>query len=239
MKKKLLIIGGIILFIVLAVSIVLIVRNEKIEEKTDAIKFKESYESLNGTTTSSGKTYNTVSISKDNPFKYVNAKEAVDIIKNGEGIIYFGANWCPWCRNAVPVLLSMASKNKLENIYYVDMDSLRNLWSVVDGKLVKTRVEEEGYYELLDSLSSILTDYVITDNNIEYEVGEKRIYMPLVIAVKNGKILANHTSTVELNENQTAYDKLTSEQYDELYNIYNEMVTLMMSSSCDAVEPCN
>ena len=133
----------------------------------------------------------------------------------------------------------MASKNKLENIYYVDMDSLRNLWSVVDGKLVKTRVEEEGYYELLDSLSSILTDYVITDNNIEYEVGEKRIYMPLVIAVKNGKILANHTSTVELNENQTAYDKLTSEQYDELYNIYNEMVTLMMSSSCDAVEPCN
>ena len=63
--------------------------------------------------------------------------------------------------------------------------------------------------------------------------------MPLVIAVKNGKILANHTSTVELNENQTAYDKLTSEQYDELYNIYNEMVALMMSSSCDAVEPCN
>lgn len=47
--------------------------------------------------------------------------------------------------------------------------------------------------------------------------------MPYVIATKNGKVVDDHTGTVELEENQTKYDKMTNDQYKELYNAYNSM----------------
>ena len=45
-------------------------KKEKENLSTDAIKFKEEYESLNGTTSSSGKTIRTININKDNPIIY-------------------------------------------------------------------------------------------------------------------------------------------------------------------------
>lgn len=193
----------------------------------DALKFKEDYESLNDTIRESdGAKYNNVSISKKNPIKYVSATEAVDIIQNKEGIIYFGANWCPWCRNAVEVLFEAAATEKEKTIYYVDMDSVRNVWAVEDGKLVKTTKEGEGYYELLDALDSILGEatFTVEDNGTVYDTEEKRIYMPLIISVKNGEIVKYHNGTVKLDDGQTKYDKLTTSQHDELLKEYQELI---------------
>lgn len=44
--------------------------------------------------------------------------------------------------------------------------------------------------------------------------------MPFVVAIKDGHISFSHIGTVGLNGNQTKYDKLTNDQYEEL------MVTL-------------
>ena len=142
-------------------------------------------------------------------------------------MIYFGANWCPWCRNAIEVLIDVAKQKKEKKIYYLDMDKVRNTWEVVNGNLNKVTNEEEGYYDLLKALDSILGDqtYTLTDEfgNI-HDTGEKRIYMPLIIGVKNGKILKNHTGTITLKEEQTKYDKLTKEQKQDLKKIYSELI---------------
>jgi thiol-disulfide isomerase/thioredoxin len=158
-------------------------------------------------------------------------------MKNENAIIYFGANWCPWCRNAIGVLLESAKKYRVDTIYYVDMDKVRNVWKVKNGKLIKTQKEGKGYYKLLDALDEVLEKdtYKVTDSdNNEYDTKEKRIYMPFVVEVKNGNIVDAHTGTVELNENQTKYDKLTSSQHKELLKIYdNYMDDVTTSGKCE------
>ncbi len=42
---------------------------------SNAIKFKNDYESLNGKTNANGKEYRTITIDKDNPFVYTNLKK--------------------------------------------------------------------------------------------------------------------------------------------------------------------
>jgi len=197
------------------------------QELSDALRFKEDYEQLNGTIRQSdGALYNSVEIPSDNPIRYVSALEAVDIIQNQTGVIYLGANWCPWCRNAVEVLIEAAKDKGLDTIYYVDMDKLRNVWEVQDGKLVKTQQEQEGYYDLLKALDPILGEktYSLTSKGKTYDTKEKRIYMPLVVFLKDGKILDTHSSTVSLNSDQTKYSKLTEEQHDELKKIYESLI---------------
>lgn len=229
-KKNIIIIVG-----VLAIFSISLFAIYSLTGNKDAIKFKKDYESLNNTVRKSdGANYNNVDIPKNNPIKYVTAKEATDIIKNKKGVIYFGANWCPWCRNGVEVLFEAAKKKNLDTIYYLDMDTAKNTWEIQNGKVVKTEEEKEGYYELLDSLSSILSDYVLKDENgVSYDTGEKRIYMPLVIAVDKGKITDTHRGTVSLDEGQTKYDKMTSTQHDELLKEYNTLIDSLNRATCD------
>lgn len=206
------------------------------KEESDAIKFKEEYEKLNGTIRESdGALYNNVSIDEKNPIKYIGAKEAVEIIKNRTGVIYFGASWCPWCRNAIQVLFDVAKKKNVDVIYYVDMDKVRNIYEVKDGKLVKTQKEQEGYYDLLEALDSILGDetYTLTSDGQAYDTKEKRIYMPFIVGIKNGNIVANHVGTVNLDSEQTKYSPLTKEQYDELYEVYDNLFNQTFTSCTD------
>lgn len=240
------------IFLIIAIALVLVsitiylIWNNKFKDNVpdDALRFKEEYESLNNTIRESdGANYNNVEISSDNPIKYISASSAVDIIKNKTGIIYFGTNWCPWCRNAIEVLFEVSERNDIDTIYYVNMDDVKNAWEVQNGKLVKTQIEKDGYYELLSSLDSILGSdtYALTDSDGKrYDTGEKRIYMPLVIAVKNGSIVKNHVGTVKLDEGQTKYDKLSDKQRKELENIYDEFMKIVKNNnSCLASETCN
>lgn len=245
MNKKISLIIVCLVFLVVIVGGHFLSNNDS-ETKTlsDALKFKEAYESLNNTIREKdGANYNNVSIPEDNPFKYISAIEATDIIKNKTGIIYFGANWCPWCRSAAEVLINSSNEKKLDTIYYVDIDSVKNTWEAQNGKLIKIREEQNGYYDLLLALDSELgaDTYKIKDGNgNEYDTGEKRIYMPFVIAVKNGNIVARKLGTITLEDGQTKYDKLTSKQHEELLNTYNKMIdSINGDDSCFFDDVCN
>lgn len=210
---------------------------------TDAIKFKEEYESLNNTIRESdGATYSSVDIPLNNPMKYVDINEAIEVITKKSGILYIGANWCPWCRNAVEVLIKSANENNLNTIYYLDLSKYRNVWDVEDNRLLKTEEEKEGYYELLKVLDSILGDetYKITKNGKTYDTKEKRIYMPTVVAIKSGKIIDYHVGTISLDKGQTKYDKLTPEQFEELSKTYTKfMQSIKAESSCSKDDYCD
>lgn len=199
--------------------------------KSDAIKFKEEYESINGKKLY-GHKVKSLNISKNNPIKYSTYDEILDVIENKTGIIYLGYKECPWCRSAVPVLLEAASDYKIDTIYYMDIKDERDTYEVKDNKLVLTKKGTKGYYKLLKALDSELDEYVVTDaDGNEYKTGEKRIYVPFIIFVLDGKIVGTHTSTVTSQE--SGYDDLNEEQYDELNGIYANYIKELVNNYCD------
>ncbi len=240
MKKKVIIGSIITLIIVLGIVLFIILNNNKKEDNSDALRFKESYEALNGQIREgSSNKYHDITISEDNPIKYINCKEAIDLLDEDEAIIYVGAEWCPWCRNAVPVMLDVAKNKNIKTIYYLNLDDEKSQFEVIDKKVTETKHGSDDYYKLLDKLKDILRDYTITDSdNNTYNTNEKRIYNPTIFAIKNKKVVDNHIGTVTLNEGQTSYDELTKDQYNELYNIYDEMFSKVYNNTCDNGEIC-
>jgi len=214
---------------------------KKVEKPTtDALKFKEEYEALNNTVRESdGANYNNVTIDEHNPIKYVDSKKALEVLKNETAIIYVGADWCPWCRNIVNILFEVAKDMNVETIYYLNLDDEKDAFEVKDGKLVKTVNGTDSYYELLDFLKDNLRDYTITSDGKKYETGEKRIYMPFVIACKNGKVEGTKSGSVTLDEGQTKYDKLTKKQEKQVYNDYVDLFKKIYASDGTCDEDCN
>lgn len=249
------VIAAVVAAILLGVGIFFIVRNshnnqqeavEETVELSDAAKFKQEYESLNDTVRESdGATYNSVEISEDNPIVYIDIKEALDLLKSDQAIIYVGANWCPHCRNSVPVLLDVAKQYDLDKVYYLELDDTKSQFEWQDGQAVKTKDGTEEYYALLGVLAERLNDYTIQDDEGNAQpTGEKRIYMPYVIAVKDGQVVGDFVGDVDeadLEEGQTKYDPLTDGQYKKLFNTYSNLFQAVYgdTASDDCTDICD
>ena len=57
---------------------------------------------------------------------------------------------------------------------------------------------------------------ITDDDGKKYDTGEKRIFMPYVIAVRDGEVVGDKVGTVTLNSGQNKYDSLTQEQVEQL-----------------------
>lgn len=240
-KEKVLLICLPILCAVAAITGYLAVINK--DSNADALKFKEEYEALNGTVVYEDIKYSNLDISENNPIKYSNYDEIIDVIENKSGIIYLGFPECPWCRSALPVLFDVAKDNDINTIYYLNILNDRDSYVVEDGELVYETDEDgnekkgvEGYFKLLEALDEHLTDYVISYEDEEYETGEKRIYAPTVIFVRDGEVLGLHVSTVE--SQKSGFDKMTDEQIEELYGIYEDYILEIENSTCSSDSAC-
>lgn len=197
------------------------------EKVTNSEKFKKEYESLNGQTNkNNGKIYPEINVDNNNVV-YKTEDEIVDIIKNGTGVIYFGFPECPWCRNAVPVLLEAVSETTLEEIYYLNIKDIRDSKSLdANGKIVVEKEGTKGYYKIIESLNDYLDPYTgLNDDTI------KRLYAPTVVFVRNGTVVAIHVDTVE---SQTdPYTPLNKEQRQELKEIYLKGIHKVLADLCD------
>lgn len=222
MKSKYFIFSGVLLVVVLlGIGGFLLLHNNR-----DSFRFKEEYESLNGTIRESdGALYNSVFIDKKNPIRYIDSKKAVSLLDSKEAIIYVGANWCPWCRNAIPVLFDVAQKYDIKTIYYLNLDDEKSVYEIVDSQLEKKKDGSDSYYELLQKLNSRLDDYTLKGTNGQiFNTGEKRIYMPYVLVIRDGSVVSDHVGTVSLSEGQTKYSALNESQYQELFSVYEKMI---------------
>lgn len=230
MRKKLIIGLSIMLILVLLTGCT----NKKVSKTTDAIKFKEEYESLNDQINEGNqKKYPKVSIDKSNPIQYATIDDVLEVLDNKTGVIYFGFPNCPWCRNAVPVLLNAATSTGLDRIYYLNVLDIRDTKEIDNnGKVVTTNKGKKGYSKLLEKMDSILPEYTLEDEDEnEVSANEKRIYVPLVVFVKKGKIVAYHEDTVE--SQKDPYKLLDDKQTEELFNIYVDGILKMQDSACD------
>ena len=203
-------------------------REEKIEVITDAIKFKEEYESLNGKKNSRDIEYRELLINENNPFIYSDAKEIIEKMDNEESFyIYFGSNKCPWCRSIIETLIDVANDNNIIKIYYIDIwdkdgkEILRDKYEYnEDNKIVKTYEGTSEYFTLLDRFSDYLDDYTITNpktNKIK-KLEEKRIYAPTFIYIEKGNIKKLETGLSESLE--TSITELTDEIKEEQKELF-------------------
>lgn len=222
MNKKAKIITGVIVAIVLIIMGYFMFHKKDDEPSytitNDSLKFKEEYESLNGKDNGNGKNYLSVDIKSYNPISYSSYEEIFDILDKGTGVIYLGFPECPWCRNLVPVLVDSALEEKVSPIYYLNIKSDRNTLSLTKKGKIKTEKEgTENYLKLVDILKDYLPVYDgLNDDSI------KRIYLPTVIFVKDGKVL-------DLEETLESYSKrvdgnpyleMTDSEKEELSNIF-------------------
>ena len=192
--------------------------------------FKKEYESLNGKTNDNGKTYLNVNISKDNPVEYADYKKVFEVLDKS-GIIYFGFSECPWCRNAVPVLLDAAKETGVEKIYYMNNLNDRDIKKLENNEIVTEKEGTKNYKKLLKKLGDKASVYEgLNDDNI------KRLYFPTVVVVKNGKITDYIVGTVDAQKDP--YKKLTESQKKELKEKYVKAMSATLTCSLNAEEKC-
>ena len=104
MKKKIIIVIGVVLVIALGVLGYLYLNKEK-NTNIDGKKFAEEY----------------TSVTKDNVFVYRSAEEIINILEHGTGVVYLGFPECPWCTAYVPYLNEVAKANDVDKVYYYNI----------------------------------------------------------------------------------------------------------------------
>lgn len=134
------------------------------------------------------------SVSKDNVFVYRSKDEIINILEHGTGIVYLGYPECPWCMAYVPLLNEIAKNEGIEKIYYYNI-----------------REDRKNNTEFYQKVVSILNDYLNYD-----EEGKKRIFVPNVTFVKEGKIIFNDNETSLISEGTPS--KYWTEEKKTLFN---------------------
>ena len=127
-------------------------------------------------------------VAKNNVFVYRNIAEIINILEKGTGIVYLGFPECKWCQRYTKYLNEVAMDMGISKIYYYNIREDRKL-------------NTENYQKIV----SILENYLQND-----EEGNKRIYVPSVIALKKGEIVGF--------DDETAWDTKGFETPDEYWN---------------------
>lgn len=149
-------------------------------------------------------------VDKDNLFVYRNSKEIIKILESGTGVVYFGFPECKWCQAYVPYLDEVAKKNKIDKIYY---------FNIKDDRENNTR----DYKKIV----SLLDEFLSYD-----EEGQKRVFVPDVYVVLDGKILSHNNETSVITKNILPIDYWTDKKLNNLRKDLNEMFKPLTSKSC-------
>lgn len=209
------------ILIIIIIMFTLVGCYNKEEVITDSIKFKNEYEELNDKKTNYGDYYyRSLNIDSDNPIIYKSAKEVLNMIDNKESFaIYFGFADCPWCRSVVETMISVSEELNISNIYYVDVKGIRDVLKINDnGEVITSKEGTDDYYKLLDKLSNILDDYILTSKEgKEVNTNTKRIYAPNIVAVVDG--IATKMTTGISDKQTDAYMDLDEEIRQESYDM--------------------
>lgn len=154
-------------------------------------------------------------VSIDNVFVYKNVDEIIKILEHGTGIVYLGFPECPWCQEYVYYLNEVAKENGVKKIYY---------FNILEDRKNNT----ENYLKIVD----LLNNYLQYD-----EEGNKKIYVPAVIAIKDGKILGF--------DDETAWDTKgyeTPEEYwknEDLEGLKNKFIKMFKDIEQNVCTDCN
>lgn len=222
MDKKLKILIGVLIILLLASPVFYKFINSKKEEDkpsyvitNDSLNFKQEYAALN-----EEEGYSKVELPSYAPVEYTDYEKVFELLDKGTGVILFGFPECPWCRNLVPVLTSSAIDYGLDTIYYMSNQKDRDTLSLnKKGKVITDKKATDDYKKLVEILKDDLPEYRgLKDKSI------KRLYFPTVLFIKDGKILGLEQSLSSYTERVDGDPliPMNQEEKSELYNIFTE-----------------
>ena len=154
--------------------------------------------------------------SDDNPFVYRSVDQIINILEKGNGVVYLGFPECPWCQAYVPYVEEVAKKVGIDKVYYFNIKEDR-----------KNNTEE--YQKIV----KILDVYLPNDDE-----GNKRIYVPAIIIVQNGKIVEFDDETSKDTKGyKTPEEYWKNENLDalktKLEKSFNEIKSTVCKSGCN------
>lgn len=155
-------------------------------------------------------------VTSDNPFVYRSVDQIINILEKGTGVVYLGFPECPWCQAYVPYVEEVAKKVGIDKVYYFNIKEDR-----------KNNTEE--YQKIV----KILDVYLSNDDE-----GNKRIYVPAIIVVRNGKIIEFDDETSKDTKGyKTPEEYWKNENLDalktKLEKSFNEIKSTVCKSGCN------
>ena len=150
-------------------------------------------------------------VSQDNLFQYASIEEVLTLVKSGTGVIYFGFPSCPWCQVYVPVLDEVSREQGLDKVLYYNPKEIRS--------------ENTAEYK---ELVAILGDYLDSDKD-----GNKRLYVPHVFAIKEGKVVGENNDMSTMSGDAKAY--FTEDRRKELKTKLMDIISSYKESCNDTI----
>lgn len=144
-------------------------------------------------------------LTENHVFEIINIDEAINILNNKTGVIFFCNPGSEWCQHYAKILDDIALENEMDKIYYVDIKDDRSINSNKYRKLVTK-----------------LQDYLDTD-----DTGNKRLSMPNLTFVKNGEIISNDNRTSLVSSDTTPEEYWTRENVLTFKNNIIESILLL------------
>ena len=150
-------------------------------------------------------------VSDNNPFVYRNIDQIINILEKGTGVVYLGFPECPWCQAYVPYVEEVAKKVGIDKVYYFNILEDRKNNSEKYQKIVK-----------------ILNEYIPND-----EEGNKRVFVPALIIVKDGKILLfNDETSLDTKGYEKPEDYWKNEGSEDLKLLFEKAFNEVKSNVC-------
>ena len=150
-------------------------------------------------------------VTSDNPFVYRNVDQIINILEKGTGVVYLGFPECPWCQAYVPYVEEVAKKVGIDKVYYFNIKDDR-----------KNNTEE--YQKIV----KILDVYLSNDDE-----GNKKIYVPAIIAVNKGEIVGFDDETAwDTKGFEDPKDYWTEDKVTALKTKLSKMIEDSGSNSC-------
>lgn len=154
-------------------------------------------------------------VGEENLFVYRDIDEIIKILENGTGVVLLGFPECPWCQQYAVYLNEVAKDLDFEKIYY---------FNILNDRKDNT----EKYQEIV----SLIGEHLQYDDE-----GNKRVYVPAVIAVNKGEIVGF--------DDETAWDTKGFEKPEEYWNdeevtdLKTKLETMFNAANPNMCTSCN
>ena len=200
-----------IIIIILMGTVLLFLRNDKpITTLTDdEIKFKNEFEKFNLVQVNNEELI-TLDIDDDNNVVYANDNNIIDLLTKDTNIIYFGYAESNECRKALQVLLKTLKEEDIDKLYYY------NIKELIDS------IDNEKSKELYNKIIGVIGEDVLTNFEEEDKLDLKKIIMPTIVFIKDGKYIGLYSNNNEIDNDDL--DEYIKQNYIKYINMLNPNV---------------